>query len=72
MYARVSSHDQRSELDRPTARLAGWAAVAGHRVVWVESVVGSGMNGARARVRRLLADPGVTVVVVEHRDRCGT
>ena len=29
------------------------------------------MNGARARARRLLADPAVTVVVVEHRDRPG-
>ena len=71
LYARVSSHDQKSDLDRQTARLAGWAAVAGHRVVRVESDVGSGMNGARAKVRRLLADPAVTVVVVEHRDRLG-
>jgi putative resolvase len=29
------------------------------------------MNGARAKVRRLLADPKVTTVVVEHRDRLG-
>ncbi|MBX9980397.1 MAG: recombinase family protein, partial [Mycobacterium gordonae] len=29
------------------------------------------MNGARARVRRLLADLKVTAVVVEHRDRLG-
>ncbi|MGA2164975.1 MAG: recombinase family protein, partial [Solirubrobacteraceae bacterium] len=28
-------------------------------------------NGARAKVRRLLADPKVTTVVVEHRDRLG-
>jgi hypothetical protein len=27
------------------------------------------MNGARAKVRRLLADPAVTAVVAEHRDR---
>lgn len=27
------------------------------------------MNGSRSKVRRLLADPKVTVVVVEHRDR---
>ena len=40
-------------------------------MVGVEAEVGSGMNGARAKVRRLLADPKVTVVVVEHRDRCG-
>lgn len=29
------------------------------------------MNGARRKVRRLLADPRVTVVMVEHRDRLG-
>ena len=29
------------------------------------------MNGARSKVRPLLADPKVTVVVVEHRDRLG-
>ena len=29
------------------------------------------MNGARPEERRLLADPGVAVVVVEHRDRLG-
>jgi putative resolvase len=53
------------------ARLTAWAADAGGQVVRVEAEVGSGMNGARAKVRRLLADPKVTVVVVEHRDRLG-
>jgi putative resolvase len=38
-------------------------------VVRVETEVGSGTNGTRSRVRRLLADPTVTIVVVEHRDR---
>jgi putative resolvase len=40
-------------------------------VVRVEAEVGSGMNGARRKVRRLLADPKVATVVVEHRDRLG-
>ena len=40
-------------------------------MVRVEAEVGSGMNGSRAKVRRLLADPAVTAVVVEHRDRLG-
>ena len=35
----------------------------------METEVGSGMNGARSKVWRLLADPRVTIVVVEHRDR---
>ena len=69
LYARVSSHDQRSDLDRQLARLAEWAAKAGQPVVRVEAEVGSGMNGARSKLRRLLADPEVIVLVVEHRDR---
>ena len=71
LYARVSSHDQKAELDRQVARLTAWAAQAGLPVVRVEAEVGSGMNGTRARARRLLADPAATVVVVEHRDRLG-
>ena len=35
----------------------------------MEAEVGSGMNGSRPKLRRLLADPKVTTVVVEHRDR---
>ena len=44
-------------------------AQAGLPVVRAEA--GSGMNGARARARRLLAGPAASVVVVEHRDRLG-
>ena len=69
LYARVSSHDQRADLDRQVARLSEWAAKAGQPVVRVEAEVGSGMNGCRNKLRRLLADPRVSVVVVEHRDR---
>ncbi|GAA0336270.1 IS607-like element IS1535 family transposase [Streptomyces turgidiscabies] len=71
LYARVSSRDQKADLERQVARLSAWAAGAGHRVVRVEAETGSGMNGARAKARRLLADPEVTTVVVEHRDRLG-
>lgn len=71
LYARVSSRDQNTDLERQTARLVEWAAKAGHRVVRVESEIASGMNGARVKVRRLLADPAVTTVVVEHKDRLG-
>ena len=69
LYARVSSHDQRADLDRQVARLSQWAATAGVAVVGVEAEVASGMSGHRPKLRRLLADPSVTSVVVEHRDR---
>lgn len=71
LYARVSSHDQEDDLERPVGRLSAWAAGAGHRVVRVESEIASRMNGARPKVKRLLADPAVTTVVVEHKDRLG-
>lgn len=71
LYARVSSHDQKPDLDRQMARLSRWAADAGVVVVRCEAEVGSGMNGSRTKVRRLLADPDVGTVVVEHRDRLG-
>jgi putative resolvase len=71
LYARVSSHEQKTDLERQVARLSAWAAQAGHPVVRVESEIASGMNGARPKVRQLLADPQVITVVVEHKDRLG-
>ncbi|MFI9363407.1 IS607 family transposase [Kitasatospora sp. NPDC053057] len=71
LYARVSSHDQKSDLERRVARLPRWAATTGRPVVRVESEIASGMNGARPKAKRLLSDPAVTAVVVEHRDRLG-
>jgi putative resolvase len=69
LYARVSSHDQRADLDRQVSRLSQWAAAASAQVVGVEAEVGSGMTGRRPKLRRLLADPAVQTVVVTHRDR---
>jgi putative resolvase len=71
LYARVSWHDQRADLDRQVARLSQWAVQGNAPVVGVEAEVGSGMSGARRKVRRLLADPKVRAVAVEHRDRLG-
>jgi hypothetical protein len=44
---RVSSHDQRADLDRQLARLSTYAA--GHKLHVVEAVadVGSGLNGRK-------------------------
>jgi putative resolvase len=69
LYARVSAHDQWADLDRQVARLSAWAAGQGVGVAEVVCEVGSGLNGRRPKLRRLLADPTVTMIVVEHRDR---
>ncbi len=69
LYARVSSHDQKSDLDRQIARLTTYACA--HQMPIVDSVaeIGSGLNGERRGLLRLLRDQRVTTIVVEHRDR---
>ncbi len=69
LYARVSSHDQRRDLERQLGRLVEWAAGRGLEVTQTVAEVGSGMNGSRPKLRRLLADKTVDCIVVEHRDR---
>jgi putative resolvase len=69
VYARVSSHDQRADLDRQVAWVMEWATGQGLVVAEVVREVGSGLNGRRPKLRRVLSDPSATVIVVEHRDR---
>jgi putative resolvase len=69
LYARVSAHDQRGELDRQVTRLSRWATTQGVTVAEVVTEVGSGLNGRRPKLRRVLADPRAAMIVVEHRDR---
>jgi putative resolvase len=69
IYARVSSHDQRADLDRQVGRLTTWATGQHLTVGQVVTEVGSGLNGKRPKLRRVLSDPDAKVIVVEHRDR---
>lgn len=69
VYARVSSHDQRADLDRQVARLTQWATCNGHVIGEVVTEVGSGLNGTWPKLRRILSDPSACMVIVEHRDR---
>jgi predicted site-specific integrase-resolvase len=69
VYARVSSADQRADLDRQVARVTGWVTGQGLTVGRVVTEVGSALNGKRKKFLALLADPMVMTVVVEHRDR---
>ena len=69
LYARVSSADQKNDLDRQIARLSEFAALKGLRVIDVVKETGSGLNGHRRAILRLLRNPAIHTVVVEHRDR---
>jgi predicted site-specific integrase-resolvase len=69
VYARVSSADQKADLDRQVARVTVWATTEQIPVDKVVTEVGSALNGHRRRFVALLPDPSVTRIVVEHRDR---
>jgi predicted site-specific integrase-resolvase len=69
VYARVSSADQRPDLDRQVARVTAWATGQHLPVDRVVTEVGSALNGHRRKFLALLRDPKVSTIVVEHRDR---
>jgi len=69
LYGRVSSHDQKSDLVRQIARLRSFASGLGLQDVEVVEELGSGLNGKRPKLLKLLADSSVKKIVVEHRDR---
>ena len=69
VYARVSSGDQREDLDRQVGRVVAWATGHGHRPDEVVKEIGSGLNGNRRQLRRIVGDPTVSTILVEHRDR---
>ena len=69
LYARVSSADQRGGLDRQAGRLAEWATQHDCRPDEVVKEIGSGLNGNRRQLRRIIGDPSVGTIIVEHRER---
>ena len=69
-YARVSSSDQKNDLQRQADRLKAFAFNMGVDAPEIVTEIGSGTNGTRRKkLNKLLADPTVGTIIVEHRDR---
>ena len=69
IYARVSSSDQKNDLDRQLARLTEYAVSQKLHIVDAVKEIGSGLNGHRKGMIRLLRNPDIQTIIVEHRDR---
>ena len=69
VYARVSSGDQREDLGRQVGRVVEWATQQGYRPDEVVKEIGSGLKGNRRQLRRIVGDPTVGMIIVEHRER---
>lgn len=71
LYARVSSADQKEDLERQMQRLKDYAAAKGYRVTKAVSELASGLNDSRPKFLKLLTDASLGTIVVEHCD-CAT
>jgi len=69
IYARVSSSEQRENLERQAERLSQYCTVRGYQVAMIVKEIASGVNESRPKLLSLLKDTSITRVVVEHRDR---
>ncbi len=69
IYARVSSSDQKEDLDAQVLRLLTFANGQGFTVVRSVMEIGSGLNKHRPKLLNLLSDSEVQIILVEHRDR---
>ena len=68
-YARVSSAEQKPHLENQANRIWAHAGRNGMLLDDVVSEVASGLNDKRPKLRKLLTDPTIHTIVVEHRDR---
>ena len=69
VYARVSSSENRNNLETQAQRLVEYCTANGWQVNQVVKEIGSGVNDNRKQFLKLLADDTITHIVVEHKDR---
>ena len=69
VYARVSSSENKSNLERQKDRLVSYANAKGYQVEKIVTEIGSGLNDNRPKLEKLLIDKTIDVIIVEHKDR---
>lgn len=69
IYARVSSSDQKNDLERQISRLVIFANAQKWVVAETVVEVGSALNGHRPKLKKLLLNSNVKIIIVEHTDR---
>lgn len=69
IYARVSSSENKDNLERQKQRLLDYCSAKGYKVEEIITEVGSGLNDNRPKLEKLLLDKSITLIIVEHKDR---
>jgi predicted site-specific integrase-resolvase len=69
VYARVSSSENKDNLERQKERLISYCNAKGYKVSSVVTEIGSGLNDERKKLEKVLLDKSINFIVVEHKDR---
>lgn len=69
VYARVSSSENKDNLERQKERLISYCNAKGYKVSQVVTEIGSGLNDERKKLEKVLLDKSINLIVVEHKDR---
>lgn len=69
IYARVSSAENKNNLEKQKDRLISYANAKGYKISQIVSEIGSGLNDQRPKLEKLLMDKTIDIIVVEHKDR---
>lgn len=69
IYARVSSSENKSNLESQAKRLEQYAIARGYQIYKVVKEVGSGVNDTRKQLEKILPDKNYRILIVEHKDR---
>ena len=69
IYCRVSSSENKSNLNSQAERLIAYATARGYQISEVVKEVGSGVNDKRSKLASLLQKDNWQVLIVEHEDR---
>lgn len=69
IYCRVSSSENKSNLETQKERLISYCNAKGYKVYDVVCEIGSGVNDQRPKLIKILKDNNYTKIVVEHKDR---
>ena len=69
IYARVSSSQNKNNLENQKQRLINFCNAKGYKVDKVITEIGSGLNDNRPKLQSLLLDNNIDIIVVQHKDR---
>lgn len=69
LYARVSSSENKNNLESQLKRLKDYSAAKGYQVIKEVKEIGSGLNDNRRLLESVLQSDQWDIIIVEHKDR---